>query len=111
MLCPPEASSMIPCDQMENIGGCRYKGKFGTTTLTSSGTYTFNLENFSSFQIYQPGGSGNIVTNKYPTGTTTITLTGGMMFSVKSEQKCKYLARQTITYTWTSGTGIASYTW
>jgi hypothetical protein len=110
-MCPPEAANMVPCSQVSEIGGCIYKGKFGSTVITSSGTTNFDLSSYSSFQIYQTSGTGSLVTPKYPSGTSTITLSGGMLFNIKSEKKCKYLAKQTLSYTWTSGTAIASYTW
>ncbi len=111
VLCPPEASVMIPCDQISDIAGCRYKGMYGNQVQNVAGSVTFNLGKFSSFTVYQTGGSGTITNKKYDGTSTTFSITGGMIFSVKSEQKCKYLASQNLTYTWVSGTAIFSYTW
>jgi hypothetical protein len=111
VMCPPEASVMIPCDQMENIGGCRYQGKWGQELINSTTNKNYDLSKYSSFSIYQTSGNGSFTNNKYPSGTTNIGISQGQMFSVKSEQKCKYLAKQTVNYIWLSGAAIISYSW
>ena len=71
----------------------------------------FDLGIMSSFAVYQQTGTGIITTPYYGQNTNTIATSAGTMWSVKSEQKCKYLAKQTVKYQWSSGTAIITYTW
>ncbi len=109
VICPPEASIMIPCDQLQNLGGCRYKGMVGADKYTASAT--IDIGKYSSVQFYQRTGGGLLNMPTLSGNTTQVTLGTGNMYSFKSEQKCKYLASQKISYTWSSGELIVSYTY
>ncbi|MBK6546392.1 MAG: hypothetical protein IPG12_14140 [Saprospiraceae bacterium] len=112
VICPPEASVMIPCDQMSEIGGCIYKGNWGQEFYNTVGTRSWDLSKFSSFSIFQQSGSGTFMIQRYGGNTTSTIMSSGSTYSVKSEQKCKYLNKQTVSHTM-SGTGqlVISYTW
>lgn len=109
---PPWGAAMIPCDQMEHVGGCRYKGLVGSDKYTTTTTNKpYDLSKYSSITFYCTSGGCTLVVPNNTGGTTSLSLTGGMIYSVKSEQKCKYLAKQTILFSWSSGQTLVNYTW
>lgn len=112
LVCPPEAAIMVPCDQLQNIGGCRYKGLVGSFIITTTTPQTFNLGNYSSFNAYQQTGTGTLTVPNGTGGTSNILMAAGTMWTVKSEQKCKYLAKNTVKYTLSNtGTCIVNFTY
>lgn len=112
VMAPPAASVMIPCDQMEHVGGCRYKGLIGGDKYVTSANINYDLSKYSSITFYSASGTSYLtLPNRTGTGTSQLVMTGGMIFSFKSEQKCKYLAKQTVNLLWGSGIFYVTYTW